>query len=244
VTQEAPTAQNRLEQVLEQAAQGDADARERLPNVLLNGDLYVVGQVEGPAARIEGNYATLSDDARLRISTAELGGETVVAAFTSPIRIEAATDGKLPYIGLRGRVLFANRPRGTKVVLNPGVWFGKELLPEEIDRMLDGGIVTVPEGTTMMLGLPAEPPDALIEQIRDWLGTRTDVLGARLGQIFDATSGQPPHPLVGLELADGARMESVFASAPEFEGPVDLVPLEDHPLGGWLQANGVEIYRA
>jgi hypothetical protein len=43
--------------VLERAAQGDADARERLPNVLFNGDLYVVGQVEGPAARIDGNYA-------------------------------------------------------------------------------------------------------------------------------------------------------------------------------------------
>jgi hypothetical protein len=244
VTQEAPAAQNRLEQVLEQAANGDADARERLPNVLLNGELYVVGRVDGAAERIDGNYATLADDAQLQIPTAQLGEETVVAAFTSPVRVEAATDGKLPYLGLQGRVLFARRPRELKVVLNPGVWHGKELLPEEIDRMLDGGEVTVPAGTNVMLGLAAERPEALIAQIRDWLASRPDVLSARIGQIFDETSGRPPHPLVGLGLADGARLESVFASAPKFDEEVDLVPLEDHPLGGWLQENGEEIYSA
>lgn len=61
--------------------------------------------------------------------------------------------------------------------------------------------------------------------------------------MYDQTSEVPPHPLVGLELAEGARMETVFASAPRFDGPVDLAPLHDHPLGEWLKANGEEIHR-
>jgi SseB protein N-terminal domain/SseB protein C-terminal domain len=243
VTQAAPPAQNRLEEVLEQAAGGDADARARLPNVLLNGDLYVVGRVEGAVDRVDGNYATVGDASQLEIPTARLGDETVVAAFTSPARVEAATGGKLPYLGLRGRDLLARRPRALKVVLNPGVWHGKELLPDEIERMLDGGVATVPAGSSVMLGRAAERPDALVEQLHGWLATRPDVVGARLGQIFDERSGQPPHPLVGLELADGAQLESVFASAPDFEEPVDLVPLAGHPLGAWLEANGEEVYR-
>jgi hypothetical protein len=243
VTENPPLAQNRLEQLLEQAAQGDADAQERFGNALLNGDLYVVGHVEGAAERVDGNYATV-DPSQLRIPTTQFGGETVLAAFTSPVRLEAATGGELPYVGLRGRALLAGRQRGLKVVINGGVWHGIELSSQEVDRMLNEGIVEVPPGTDVMLGLAADRPDALVAQLREWLCTRPDVVSARLAQIFDETSGQPPHPLVGLEFVECGQMESVFASAPPFDRPVDLVPLLDHPLGDWLQQNGEEIYRA
>ena len=243
MTDEIPAAQNRLEGVLERAAHGDVDAREHFPNVLLNGELYIVGHIEGPAESTNGNYATL-DASQLRIPTAQLGDETVVVAFTSLARIEEATGGKLPYVGLRGRELLERRQRGLKLVINPGVWHGTELTSDEIDRLLDGGIATVPAGTTVMIGLAAHLPEALVDQLREWLGTRPDVISARLGQVFDETSGEPSHPIVGLELAEGAQMASVFASAPTFEEPVDLVPLADHPLGEWLRGNGKEIHRA
>ena len=243
MTPETPPAQNLLEEVLERAAHGDPDARERFPEALLNGELYVVGHVEGPVESLDGNYATL-DASQLQIPAAQLGDETVIAAFTSPARLEAATGGTLPYVGLRGRELLMRRPPGLELVLNPGVWHGTELTPDELDRLLDGGVATVPAGTSVMLGLAAERPEALVDRLQEWLATRPDVVAARLGQIFDETSGRPPHPLVGLELADGGQMESVFASVPDLGGPVDLVPLADHPLGDWLLANGEEIYRA
>jgi hypothetical protein len=244
VTPESPPAQNRLEEILERAAQGDADALERFPNVLLNGELYVLGRVEGAADRIDGNYATLADDSRLEISTVQVGDETFIAAFTSPVRLAAAVGGAERYVGLPTRVLFATRPQELKVVLNPGVWYGKELVPAEITRLLGDGFATVPPSTSVMLGLAAERPDALVEQIREWLSTRREVLSVRLGQIFDESSGVPPHPLVGLELEAGARPEDVFSALPRFDGPVDVVPLRDHPLGAWLLANGEEIHRA
>jgi hypothetical protein len=244
VTESIPPAQNRLEQLLEEAVEGDVDAQERFRNVLLTSELYIVGEIDGPVERIDGDYVT-ANVKQLQVASAHIGDEPVIIAFTSPVRLKAGAGADAPYVGMLGRELLARRPRGLRVLINyPGLWYGVEYTSEQADRLLDGGIVVVPAGTVTMLGLAAERPDALVEQLREWLSTRPDVLSARLGQMFEETSEQPPHPLVGLELAEGARMETVFASVPKFDVPVDLAPLEeDHPLGGWLLEKGEEIYR-
>jgi hypothetical protein len=209
--------QNRLEELLERAV-GDASARERFYDELLRSELFVAGTIDA-------------------VLPSRVGDEEVLAAFTSPARIEEATEGRLPYVGLPAEILLRRRPRGVKVVLNPGVWHGKELLPDEIAALL---------GDEIMLGLAAERPAALIELLRTHLRARGDVERARLGQVCLPSSGVEPHPIVGIATRGGTQLEHVLRDlgaivAEGYDGPVDFVPLDDSEVGAWLTAEGEDI---
>lgn len=171
----------------------------------------------------------------------------MLAAFTSPARIEEATEGRLPYVGLPAAILLQRRPRGMKVVLNPGVWHGKELLPDEIAALL--GETRVEAGEEVMLGLAAERPAALVELLRTHLRAHGDVERARLGQLFAPSSGVEPHPIVGIATRGETQLEDVLRDlgalvAEGYDGPVDFVPLDEHEVGAWLAAHGEDILRA
>jgi hypothetical protein len=151
-------------------------------------------------------------------------------------------------------VVFRELPPGERVVLNPGVWHGKELLPDEIRELAAGrvpgtdlGSGSVPTGEQMMLGLPAEPPVRLLEALRDHFEAGGRVASSRLGQIYVPTSGVPPHPVVGVEVADGSTLEEVLAGVDSVvrtahDGPVDFVPLAGNPVGIWLRDNVAPFY--
>jgi hypothetical protein len=97
-----------------------------------------------------------------------------------------------------------------------------------------------------MLGLAAERPAALVVLRRTHLRARGDVERARLGQIFLPSSGDPPHPVVGIATREGTLLEDVLRDlgavvAEGYDGPVDFVPLEGHAVGDWLTREGEDI---
>lgn len=239
-------AQNRLEELLERAAQ-DPAAAAAFYEELVRAELYVAGTVDGKLDDVADGRGTLGDGARVSILPSTLAGEEIVAAFTSPPRIEEASDGSLPYIGLPAAVLFRQKPPHLKVVLNPGVWFGKELLPDEIRGLLGDEEETADADGEVMLGLPADQPTELVERLRERFASDSDVLAARLGQVFVPSSGVPPHLVVGLVLRDGADLERALFGIDELvretvDGQVDFVPLGGHPIGDWLVENGEPFY--
>jgi hypothetical protein len=240
-------AQNRLEELLERAAQDPAAGEAAFYEELLRAELYVAGRVHGEVEDVVAGHGTLAEGGQVGILPSTLAGEEIVAAFTSPPRFEEASGGRVPCLGLPAEVLFRRKPSHLKVVLNPGVWYGKELLPGEIRDLLgDNPSLAEPPGE-MMLGLPAVRPSELIERLRDRFARDSDVLAARLGQLFVPSSGVPPHLVVGLVLRDGADLERALFGIDALvretvDGPVDFVPLGDHPIGDWLVANGEPFY--
>jgi hypothetical protein len=216
--------QNRLEELLERATY-DAAAREGFYPELLRSQLFVAGTIDA-------------------VLPSRVGDEEVIAAFTSPERIEEATEGRLPYVGLPATVVLRRRPRGMKVVLNPGVWHGKELLPDEIAGLISE--TSVSPGEEVMLGHATERPAALIGLLRTHLRARGDVERARIGHMFLPSSGDPPHPVVGIATRHDTPLEDVLGDlgavvAEGYDGTVDFVPLDGHTVGDWLAEEGEDI---
>lgn len=68
-------------------------------------------------------------------------------------------------------------------------------------------------GSAVLLGQPARYPEALAEALKTHLAGVPAVRAAYLAQIFVPSSGDPPHPVIGLELEPGADARAVIAAA-------------------------------
>jgi hypothetical protein len=239
--------QNPLEEALAEAATGRAEP-ERFYEELLRSDLYAVVDVHGDVTRIAGGRATLAPDAGVHLLPLDLDGERAYAAFTSPARLEQATGGGVPYASVPASVLFRETPRDARLILNPGVWYGKELLPWELERLAAGLVpgegalapTTLDAGAELMLGLPAEPPEPLLDGLRELFAASNAVRSARLGHVFQAGVDPEPHPVVGVEPEPGVSLEDALAGVDEVVerahvGAVDFVPLDDGEVGSWLR---------
>jgi SseB protein C-terminal domain/SseB protein N-terminal domain len=249
----APPAQNRLEELLAEAAE-DEEARTRFYEELLRSELYGIVKLEGDVEQVDAYRARLSEGAGVKLLPLDVDGEPVYALFTSPLRVEQATGGGLPFAGMPAATAFSHLPAGRRAVLNPGVWYGKELLPGEIEDLAAGrvpgaglGTETIPAGADVMLGLPAEPPERLVEELHRHFATVETVKSARLGQIHVPAGALPPHPVVGVEVADGAPFEDALADVHAVarrahDGPVDFVPLAGNDIGAWLRQNVSPFY--
>jgi hypothetical protein len=254
VTSNGSEPQNALEEALLAAATGGSGP-EQFYAELLGSELYAVVDVHGEVTRLQGGQATLAPDARVQLLPLELDGERAYAAFTSPLRLEQATGGGVPYASVPAGTLFGQTPRGARLILNPGVWYGKELLPEELAELADGRIPSearlaqheVEAGTSIMLGEAADPPVRLIDALRDFFAASGRVVSARLGQSFVPSTDPAPHPVVGVEPVPGvaigdalAGVEAVVDEA--YEGSVDFVPISEPTVGAWLRVHVEPFY--
>lgn len=250
----APPPANDLERLLERAAGGDAAAQRSFQERLPEAELWVVGRVEGRVEDGGDGTAVVGPGARVVLHPARgPGGREFLPAFTSLERLRDAGAEGQPHLALPARVVFQARPPQTSVVLNPGVWHGKELLPEEIADLLaprpkgEPERVEVPAGRTLYLGEPASYPQALAHALAAFFRQRPTVVEARLGQVHDPVSGLPPHPLVGIGVEGDADLSEALSGVDEVvrehhAGEVDFVGLGEGP-GRWLKENAEPFYR-
>jgi hypothetical protein len=234
--------QNRLEELLASAVTGSSNGTQNRESdaqflrELMKSELFVVGGV--------------APDGTVRLSSATFRGETVLPAFTSQARIEQAIPDGTPYVKLPAKGVLRSRPENVKVLINLGVWHGRELLPNEISQLLSGGIpgesaghVQVPAGARFHIGLPAVYPQGLADALTRYFGARGDVERASLGWIHLPDSEEPPHPVVGILPRAGSTLPDIVAHIDPvvrvaYAGPVDFVPLDaGDPIGGWLVGN-------
>jgi hypothetical protein len=234
--------QNRLEELLVSAATGrsqgtpNRESDSQFLRELMKSELFVVGGV--------------APDGTVRLGSASFRGETVLPVFTSQARIEQAIPDGTPYVKLPANGVLRSRPENVKVLINLGVWHGRELLPNEISELLAGGIpgesasqVQVPAGARFQIGLPAVYPQGLADALTKYFGVRGDVEQASLGWIHLPDGEEPPHPVVGIRPRAGSTLADVVARIDPvvrdaYAGPVDFVPLDaSDPIGGWLVEN-------
>lgn len=248
-------ARNDLERALLDAASDPDDAMRTSAfyAALTGSELFVVADVSGPV-EIKSGESTLPPGTLVTPRTAAIGGGEVMPVYSSKERIDAATGGDLPYVAVPAREILAHVPDEVKVVLNPGVWHGKELWPEEIRALLAD--VAVPEGVAspktddagqIAIGHPAEYPQEVADRLGERFVEHPSVVAGYLAVV--GLPGSPPALTVGLEMKDPSALEAVVgligATIEEIgTEPLDVVEIEGNVVGDWMKANTEPFYRA
>ncbi|WP_343632696.1 SseB family protein [Fluviicola sp.] len=126
--------ENELEQCLMQAS-SDVAAQKEFYQKLLWSQLVVLTD-KNPD--MEDGIHTLEKNTQLRLVTFENG---YIPVFTSPNRIfdNGIVKEEVPVMGIKGQDLFGVA-KGATFVLNPYSDYVKELLPEEIENLMNGTI--------------------------------------------------------------------------------------------------------
>jgi hypothetical protein len=175
-----------------------------------------------------------------------LGDELVMPAYTAPQRVQQATNSSQPFVELSTLEILRGRPPGSKLVINPGVWDGLELRPDEIDELLAAAdqspMLVVPSGAEVRLGHPAYVPESLMALMSKSMRNLSAVKAAHLAMIEVPVTGEPPHPVIGLRVTDAADLAEVIrplkAAVDEASmGRVDFVPIGDDGVSAWLLEN-------
>ena len=189
-----------LEQLLQKAATEPA-FRTEFYKRLLTDELVVITQ---NSSLREGNQS-LQKDTSVNIVSYPDGK---IPVFTSTDRIfdKGVVKEQVEFIQMKGENLFG-LVKGATFLLNPYSEYGKELLPDEIERLLNGTILndtaktlTIEKETIVQIGQPAKYPTEIINSLRKLFSERPNVKAAYLGWIFNPDSGEPPHYIFGLDV--------------------------------------------
>jgi len=189
-----------------------------------------------PAFRAEFYERLLTDELVVITRNSNLPQGNQILQQDTPVNIVSYEDGKIPvftstdrifdkgvvkeqveYMQLKGKNLFG-LAKGATFLLNPYSDYGKELLPDEIERLLNGTILTdtakiltIEKETKVQIGQPAKYPTDMVNSLKKLFSERPNIKAAYLGWIFNPDSGEPPHYIFALD-ADG-DLESLTQEA-------------------------------
>lgn len=188
-----------LESLLMKAATEPA-YRAELYKRLLSDNLIIITQ---DSKMTEGKQI-LEKDTQVKIISYPDGK---IPVFTSTQRIfdKGIVTEQVNYLEMKGENLF-ELTKGATFLLNPYSDYGKELLPDEIDSMLKGTIltdkaktITIQKDTNVQIGQPVNYPKEIISSLNELFSNKQNVKAAYLGWIYSPDSGEPPHYIFGLD---------------------------------------------
>lgn len=203
--QPAQTSSNlTLEQLLEKAAQEPAFRAEFYRKLLADELVVITSNSNLP----EGSH-TLQQDTSINIVSFD---DKRIPVFTSTERIfdKGIITSQVEYIQMAGENLF-KLVKGATFILNPYSEYGKELLPEEIERLLNGTVlsgsvhsISIERDTRVQIGQPEKWPSDIVNSLNILFSRRPSVKAAYLGLINYPESGEPPHYIFAIDVEDGA----------------------------------------
>ena len=192
--------ENRLETVLRKAAT-EAAYRPEFYRKLLSEKLIVLTA----KTTLSDGLQTLEKDTQVNIVSLQ-DGRIPVFTSTGKIFDKGVIKEKVPFLEMKGEDLF-NLAKGASFVLNPYSDYGKELLPDEIESMLNGTVladnhkkIVVEKETEVLLAQPANYPTGIVNALKTLFAGKPAVKKAYLGWIFDPSSGEPPHYIFALDV--------------------------------------------
>ena len=203
--------ENELESSLMKAS-SDISARNEFYTKLLWNELIVLtnGQQESEEGR-----KILEQDTEVQFVTFENGQ---IPLFTSTNRIfdKGIVKEQVPFMSMKGQDLFGFT-KGATFILNPYSDFGKELIPQEIENLLNGSIfektiqVEITENTDVILGQPSNYPTEFIKALSKLFKKEGKVKSAYLATIKMEKSNEKPHLIIAID-TDG-DISSIFGKA-------------------------------
>lgn len=192
--------ENELERNLMKAS-SDISARNEFYTKLLWNELIVL--TNGHKESKEGRK-TLEKDTDVQLVTFENGQ---IPVFTSTNRIfdKGIVKEKVPFMSMKGQNLFGFT-KGATFILNPYSDYGKELIPQEIESLLNGSIfektneMEVKEDTEVLIGQPSKYPTELVNELSNLFKKETIVKSAYLATIKMDKSEKPPHLIIAIDV--------------------------------------------
>ena len=167
--------ENRLETVLRKAA-NEAAYRPEFYEKILSEKLVVLTA----ATDLPDGVQTLKQNTNVNIVSFADGK---IPVFTSVAKIfdKGIINEEVPFLEMKGQDLF-EVTKGATFILNPYSDVGKELLPAEIESMLNGAMMTenyqkivVEEETQVQLGQPAVYPTAIVNSLKILFASKPSV---------------------------------------------------------------------
>lgn len=203
--------ENELEQNLMKAST-DASARNEFYTKLLWNELIVL--TNGHSDSEEG-VKTLEKDTTVQFVTFENGQ---IPVFTSTNRIfdKGIVKEQVPFMAMKGQDLFGVA-KGATFILNPYSDYGKELIPQEIESLLNGSIfeqtneMTIKEDTEVQIGQPSKYPTELVNALSDLFQEQQSVKAAYLAAIKMDKTEKLPHLMIAIDVE--GNMSSVSGKA-------------------------------
>ncbi len=191
-----------LELLLQKAANEPA-YRAEFYKRLLSDKLVIITQNTG----LQEGSRVLQENTNVNIF---INPDGKIPVFTSTERIfdKGIIKEQVQYMQMKGQDLFV-MTRGATLLLNPNSDYGKVLLPDEVEKLLNGEILTanlktliIKKSTEVQIGQPSTYPTKIVNALKVLFAAKPNVEAAYLGWIYDRDSGEPPHYIFGLE-ADG-----------------------------------------
>lgn len=248
------TPQNALEHALVAAAT-DPSARPLFYRLALESPLLFVdagSEVDAGSGAdadsdlpVDGKPTVLRAGASVRAEAVEIDGVLHTAIFSSQAALSAVLQTERKFISMLGRNLF-ELMRGSHLILNPGLPYGKQFLPDEIEAMLDGTAVrgystqVLQEETRVLLGQPSDYPRHLTDALAALFRSRKEVEAAYLGLCAWPDADERPHVVIGIDM-QGAREALMPAVMSTIRGVarqgeiVDVVGMDSSSFGAYLR---------
>jgi len=146
----------------------------------------------------------------------EQNGKAYLPVFDSVERLSKWIQRQVDYLSMPAHALIRSIQGDTYFALNIGTDFWKEFSPEEIQwlrstvEQAQPHSTTVPAGTTVMVGVPAQIPNGLRSELRDSLSRNTEIRRAYIGQVHLVTPGEQPHLVIALEPDESRSIDTVL----------------------------------
>ena len=203
--------ENELEKSLMKAS-SDISARNEFYTKLLWNELIVL--TNGHNVSEEGRK-TLEQDTEVQFVTFESGQ---IPVFTSTNRIfdKGVIKEQVPFMAMKGQDLFGFT-KGATFILNPYSDYGKELIPQEIENLLNGSIfektnqMEIKEDTEVLIGQPSKYPTELVKALSNLFTSEPNVKSAYLGTSKMDKSEKLPHLIIAMDME--GNMSSVSGKA-------------------------------
>jgi len=187
-----------LEDLLQKAAKEPA-YRYEFYNRLLTDDLVVI---------TSSNTLPMGEHVLQASQTVDLLSlsDGRIPIFTSPERIldKGIVKQQLPILTMKGKDIFT-MTKGAAFVLNPYSDVGKDLLPEEVESMLNGSIhqghrrIEIKKDTQVQIGQPAVYPTEVVNALKVIFAKALNIEAVYLGWVFSPSTGEPPHYIFGVK---------------------------------------------
>ena len=188
-----------LEMLLQKAAITPA-YREEFYKRLLTDNLVVITQDGG----LPGGSTTLEKDTEVNIVSYPDGK---IPVFTSTQRIfdKGVVKEQVTFLEMKGENHFGLAV-GATFLLNPYSDYGKEILPSEIEHMLNGIPLThskkqikIEKETPVQIGQPVNYPTEIIIALRQLFSDKQNIKAAYMGWIYNPASTDPPHYIFAID---------------------------------------------
>ena len=184
------------------AAQKDEQKQSAFYNTFLETQLFIP-TVDNPAP--DSAPRRSQEGERFTPYVVEQSGKMYLPVFDSLERLSSWIQREATYICMPAHALVRSIQSDVHLALNIGTPLWKEFGPDEVQWLREGveqaqpHATTVPAGTRILVGVPAQIPDGLQTALRDCLRRNKEIRKAYLGQVHLVAPGEQPHLVVALE---------------------------------------------